>query len=91
MEFLFRLFKKASCDPSFHFHPHCKKLRGLTHFLFDDDLILISKVDPSSLQHLMIAFPELSSRSGLEANMTESQVVFGGGGLFPMCKNITFI
>ena len=77
MEYLSRLFKKASSLLEFKYHHHCKKLR-LTHLMFADDLIIFCKAHPKSLKILMEAFKEFTKCSGLKANLTKSQIVFGG-------------
>jgi len=77
MEYLPKLFKKASLTQGFAFHPNCKKM-GLTHLLFADDLILFCKAHPPSLQIMMEAFQEFTLCSGLRANMEKSSIVFGG-------------
>ena len=77
MEYLSRLFKRASTQPEFEFHPHCKKL-GITHLMFADDLVIICKASPLSVKILMAAFQHFTECSGLQANMLKSQIVFGG-------------
>jgi len=77
MEYLSRLFKKASLTQGFAFHPNCKKI-GLIHLLFADDLILFCKAHPPSLQIMMEAFHQFTLCSGLRANMEKSSIVFGG-------------
>jgi len=54
MDYLSRLLKVVKDNPKYKFHPNCKKL-GITHLLFVDDLMLLSKADPESLQLLMKA------------------------------------
>jgi len=78
MDYLSRLFKLASMQKEFTFHPHCKKL-GLTHLIFADDLIRFCKAHPQSLQILMKAFHRFTQCLGLKANMEKSNIVFGGG------------
>jgi len=81
MEYLSRLFKKASSEQGFKFHPHCKKTK-LIHLLFADDLIMFSVVDPITVQLIIGKF---SRSTGLEANKSKSQVVMGGAEL-KRCK-----
>ena len=57
--------------------PHYKQL-GITHLMFVDDLIIFYKAHPSSIQHVMRALEEFHACAGLRANLTKSQVVFGG-------------
>ena len=77
MEYLSRLFKGVSTHSSFEFHPHCKKL-GITHLMFADDLIIFSKASTTSLQLLMEVFKHFTDCTDLQANMSKSQIVFGG-------------
>jgi len=44
MEYLSRMLKKASMNPSFHFHPKCG-VHGINHLAFADDVILLSRGD----------------------------------------------
>jgi len=90
MEYLLRLFKRASTQPDFEFHPHCKKF-DITHLMFADDLVIISKASPSSIQILMTAFQRFTECSGLQANLSKSQIVFGGASpsVKAECKAIT--
>ena len=77
MEYLSRLFKKASTLPRFEYHQHYKKL-GLTHLLFTDDLIIFCKTRPTSLKIMTEAFQAFTICTGLKANLAKSQIVFGG-------------
>ena len=90
MEYLSRLFKKASLQPEFEFHPHCKKL-GITHLMFADDLVIICKASPISVSILMRAFQQFTACSGLQINMSKSQIVFGGASasIREECKALT--
>ena len=75
MDYLSRLFKNASSQPEFVFHPHCKKM-NLTHLMFADDLIIFCKAIPSSIQLLMNAFNAFTGCTGLKANMEKSSIIF---------------
>ena len=77
MEYLSRLFRKASMQPDFGCHPHCKKL-GLTHLISADDFIIFCKAKPSALKLLMDAFQEFTLSSGLIANLEKSNMVLEG-------------
>ena len=77
MEYLSRLFKHASTQSGFVFHPHCRKM-ALTHLMFADDLIVFCKAIPSSIQLLMNAFHAFTSCAGLKANLDKSSIIFGG-------------
>ena len=90
MEYLSRLFKKASSLPGFEYHQHCKKL-GLTHLMFADDLIIFYKARPTSLRILMEGFQAFTRCSGLKVNLTKSHIVFGGDchQIYQDCLSIT--
>jgi len=77
MEYLSRLFKRASTQSGFEYHPHYKKL-GMTHLMFADGLVIFCKASPASLKILMEAFQQFTDCTGLQANMSKSQIVFGG-------------
>ncbi|XP_021747408.1 uncharacterized protein LOC110713259 [Chenopodium quinoa] len=64
-------------NPNFNFHPRCEKL-GITHMMFADDLLLFSRADSTSIQLLLQAFQKFSCASGLVANLSKSEVYFGG-------------
>jgi len=80
MEYLSKLFKKASNEQGFKFHPHCKKTK-LIHLMFVDDLVVFGAADPRAVQLIMEAFGKFSRSTGLEANTAKSQVVMGGAEL----------
>jgi len=71
MEYLSRLLKQVSQQHYFRFHPHCKQL-GLTHLMFVDNLILLSKAHPASLQLKMTALHEIHECAGLKVNLAKS-------------------
>ena len=77
MDYLSRLFKHASSQPGFGYHPHCKKM-ALTHLMFADDLIIFCKAEPTSIQLLMNAFNTFTRSTGLKANLDKSSMIFGG-------------
>ena len=77
MEYLSRLFKKASTQQGFEYHQHCRKL-GLTHLMFADNLIIFYKAKLASLQLLMNTFHAFTRCFGLTANLEKSSIVFGG-------------
>ncbi|XP_021737525.1 uncharacterized protein LOC110704045 [Chenopodium quinoa] len=77
MEYLSRCLKEMTGNPNFNFHPRCEKL-GITHMIFAYDLLLFSRADSISIQLLLQAFQKFSCASGLMANLSKSEVYFGG-------------
>ncbi|XP_062080593.1 uncharacterized protein LOC133785361 [Humulus lupulus] len=77
MEYLTRLLSHATHNKEFRFHPLCKSLH-LVNLCFVDDLILFCKGNLRSIQILSDGFTKFSKDSGLFANLTKSQVYFGG-------------
>ncbi|XP_062085617.1 uncharacterized protein LOC133791714 [Humulus lupulus] len=77
MEYLTRLLKQASHHREFRFHPMCKHLQ-LVNLCFADDLILFCKGNFRSVQILFEGFSNFCHCSGLAANLSKSQIFFGG-------------
>ncbi|XP_062084837.1 uncharacterized protein LOC133790985 [Humulus lupulus] len=77
MEYLTRLLNQASHHKEFRYHPLCKNLQ-LVNLCFADDLILFCKGNLKSVQILFEGFLKFCRCSGLEANLSKSQVFFGG-------------
>lgn len=77
MDYLTRKLKQATKDMLFRFHPGCKKL-SINNLCFADDLLLFSKGITSVVQCLRDAFQEFSRVSGLIANISKSNIYFGG-------------
>jgi len=77
MEYFSRLMKKASSQPEFTYHPHCKDLK-LTHLLFADNVLIFCKAHPPTLQLIMKALEDFHTCVGLQSNHSKSQIVFGG-------------
>ncbi|GJX32724.1 RNA-directed DNA polymerase, eukaryota, reverse transcriptase zinc-binding domain protein [Tanacetum coccineum] len=61
----------------FKYHHGCKKLQ-ITHLCFADDLLVFCHGDIKSVSTIKEALEEVSSYSGLRANMNKSIVFFGG-------------
>ncbi|XP_062114805.1 uncharacterized protein LOC133827158 [Humulus lupulus] len=71
MDYLTRLFIKASKDKGFRFYPMCKSL-NLVNLYFADDLPIFCKANPQSVQILHSALIEFSLSSGLSINFSKS-------------------
>ncbi|XP_062093733.1 uncharacterized protein LOC133799749 [Humulus lupulus] len=76
-EYLTRLLKQASHQREFRFHPMCKHLQ-LVNLCFADDLILFCKGNFRSVQILFDRFLNFFHCFGLAANLSKSQIFFGG-------------
>lgn len=77
MEYLHRLLQRLKRDPNFNFHPKCEKM-NLIHLFFAVDLLLFSRGDVISVQMLNSTHQVFSKATGLQANLTKSQVYFEG-------------
>lgn len=77
MEYLSRLLDELKCDKQYKYHPKCARLK-LTHLSFADDLLLFSRGDRESIQHLYEKFEIFTKASGPRANMSKSSIYFGG-------------
>lgn len=77
MEYLSRCLAELKQNPDFNYHPRCERL-CITHLMFADDLLLLSRGDETSLNLIYQAFQKFSHASGLEANLSKSTVYFGG-------------
>jgi len=71
MEYLSRLFQRATTKPGFKFHPQCR-INKMVHMMFADDLIVFSAADRLTVHELMLAFEKFSKCSGLKANKDKS-------------------
>ncbi|GAB2288887.1 hypothetical protein Dimus_038030 [Dionaea muscipula] len=63
-----------SNHPSFRYHPRCSKL-GITHLAYADDLILLSRGEPTSVQVLLNCLDHFASCSGLHINHSKSSIL----------------
>ncbi|XP_060182960.1 uncharacterized protein LOC132612903 [Lycium barbarum] len=77
MEYLHKCLNSLKRDPDFNFHPRCQKL-GIEHLCFADDLLMFARGDEQSVQLLKEKFTLFSEASELKANLSKSQVYFGG-------------
>lgn len=77
MEYLNRCLVELKQNRLFHYHPRCKKF-GLAHVCFADDLLLFTRGNTSSVQHLILVFDKIATASGFKANQLKSCIYFGG-------------
>jgi len=77
MEYLSRMFKIASMNSYFRFHPKCRPL-GINHLTFADDIILLSRGDRQSVAYLYQQLISFRNISGLTINREKSSIYFGG-------------
>ncbi|XP_073263197.1 uncharacterized protein [Populus alba] len=77
MEYFSRMLKLATQQDGFRFHPKCE-LQGISHLAFADDILLLSRGDPSSVQCLLSQLSLFGQTSGLDINPQKSSIFFGG-------------
>ena len=67
----------ASLHPDFHFHPKCR-IHGIHHLTFDDDILLLSRRDLSSVMIFLQQLNLFAGTSGPSVNLEKSSIYFGG-------------
>ncbi|XP_062103667.1 uncharacterized protein LOC133814762 [Humulus lupulus] len=77
MEYLTRLLQLGAQQHDFRFHSLCKSLK-IINLYFADDLIIFYKANRGSVQCVKKIFDDFCSSTGLKANLSKSQVYFGG-------------
>jgi len=77
MEYFSRMLKLTSQNSAFHFHLKCGRL-GISHLAFADDILLVSRGDKSSVQTLFQQLMIFGKTSGLDINVENSSIYFGG-------------
>ena len=77
MEYFSRILKLATQQDGFRLHPKCE-LQGISHVAFADDILLLSRGDPSSVQCLLSQLSLFGQTSGLDINPQKSSIFFGG-------------
>ncbi|XP_058750883.1 uncharacterized protein LOC131623906 [Vicia villosa] len=76
MEYLQRCIHQMQLDPKFHHHSNCKKLQ-LTNLMFADDVLLMSRGDPDSVEMLLTTFTKFLDSTGMQINKSKSNLYFG--------------
>jgi hypothetical protein len=79
MEYFSRLFKLASQQEGFRFHPKYE-VPFISHLAFADDVLLLSRGDSSSVHCLLQQVTLFGQTSGLYINPQKSSIFFGGVG-----------
>lgn len=77
MEYLSRLLKIHTRDPDFQFHVKCAT-NSITHFAFENDILLFARGDPSSLKVLANTLGEFRETFGLKINKHKSHMFMAG-------------
>ncbi|KAL9659933.1 hypothetical protein QQ045_024743 [Rhodiola kirilowii] len=77
MEVLARRLQNLKNDKGFAFHPKCKKI-SLTHLMFADDLLIMSKANVDSVSCIKKDLDDFYSWSGLSVSSEKSCIFFGG-------------
>ncbi|XP_074299812.1 uncharacterized protein LOC141630982 [Silene latifolia] len=75
MEYLSRIMAYTTEHMNFKYHPLYGQLK-LSHLMFADDLLLLSKGDVSSIMVLLRSFATFSVASGLQMNNTKTCAYF---------------
>lgn len=77
IEYLSRLLKARIDDSEFNFHAKCA-MHNITHLAFADDLMLMARGDPISVEILADILAEFGETSGLRANRLKSSLFLAG-------------
>ncbi|XP_074305953.1 uncharacterized protein LOC141641182 [Silene latifolia] len=77
MEMLSRFLRKLNSKPLVSLHPKCSKLH-LTHLVFADDLMIFTRGDVPSVKGVVELLDKFTSWCGLRANITKTEIYFGG-------------
>lgn len=77
MEVLTCLLREKSLLPDFHFHWRCGNSK-LINRCFADDLMIFSKGDLTSVNHILTALTEFQALSGLSPSPGKSSIYFSG-------------
>ncbi|XP_074290906.1 uncharacterized protein LOC141617631 [Silene latifolia] len=77
IEILSRFLRKLNFKPLVSLHPKCSKLH-LAHLVFPDDLMIFTRGDVPSVKGVVELLDNFPSWSGLKANITKTEIYFGG-------------
>ena len=77
IEYLSRSLAELKDNPDFNFHPKCGGLK-ITHLAYADDLVLLSRGDPTSIALIMEKLKHFGECSGLQTNMGKSSFFAAG-------------
>jgi len=77
LEYLSRLLKAKTVDSDFNFHPKCGQLK-ISHLAFADDIMLMARGDPTSVNILMRCLKDFAACSGLHVNDLKSCLFTAG-------------
>ncbi|GFY91271.1 hypothetical protein Acr_07g0014670 [Actinidia rufa] len=77
LEYLSRSMGDLKNNPDFNFHPRCGGLK-ITHLAYADDLILLSRGDPTSVSLIMERLIWFGECSGLKISLSKSSFFSAG-------------
>ncbi|GFZ13032.1 hypothetical protein Acr_23g0014170 [Actinidia rufa] len=77
LEYLSRSLDELKSIPDFNFHPRCGGLK-ITHLAYADDLILLSRGDPTSVSLIMGKLKQFGDCSGLKISLSKSSLYTAG-------------
>lgn len=77
MEYMHRIMMKMQLDPNFNHHTRCEKL-SFTNLQFADDVLLLCRGDPISVEVMMEAFKKFTDTTGLKVNSAKCRMYFEG-------------
>ena len=77
MEYLSRALNCVARQPNFNIHPKCNKL-NISHLIFADDIMLMSRGDPISVSMLMCCLNDFAVISSSSANLRKSNAFTAG-------------
>jgi len=76
MKYFSMMFKLASQQVGFHFHPKCG-VQGISHLAIADDILLLSRGDSSSVHYILQQLTLFGQTLGLDINPQNSSIFLG--------------